>query len=39
VVVDGKLLFSKHAEDRFPAYQEIPNGIVMAGLGELAAAH
>lgn len=22
---DGKLVFSKHAEKRFPRYQEIPN--------------
>ena len=24
VIVDGKLIFSKKALDRFPAYQEIP---------------
>lgn len=24
VVVDGRLLFSKRAEERFPEYQEIP---------------
>ena len=25
VSVDGKLVFSKKAEERFPEYQEIPN--------------
>jgi len=33
VVVDGQTIFSKHKEDRFPMYQEIPNTIVMEGLG------
>lgn len=40
MLVDGKLVFSKHAEDRFPSYQEIPSAIVMAGLAEqVPAAH
>jgi len=30
VTVDGKLLFSKAALDRFPAYQEIPKLIFEA---------
>jgi hypothetical protein len=34
VVVDGKRLFSKHDVDRFPEYQELPNMIIMEGLGE-----
>lgn len=25
VTVDGKLVFSKKAEERFPEYQEVPN--------------
>ena len=35
VVVDGKKLYSKHdSDDEFPRYQEIPNLILMEGLGE-----
>ena len=32
VEVDGNLVFSKKQERRFPAYQEVPNAITMAGL-------
>jgi hypothetical protein len=34
VLVDGKTVFSKHAEDRFPMYQEIQNHLIMEGLAE-----
>lgn len=32
VEVDGNLVFSKKQERRFPAYQEVPTAITMAGL-------
>jgi selT/selW/selH-like putative selenoprotein len=32
VEVDGNLVFSKKQTRRFPAYQEVPNAITMAGL-------
>lgn len=32
MLVDGKLVFSKHQEDRFPMYQEIPTKLIMEGL-------
>lgn len=32
VLVDGRIVFSKHDEDRFPMYQEIPNKLIMEGL-------
>lgn len=32
VTVDGKLVFSKADLDRFPAYQEVPNLVLEAGI-------
>jgi selT/selW/selH-like putative selenoprotein len=34
VTVDGRPIYSKHTEGRFPQYQEIPTAITMAGLAE-----
>ena len=32
VTVEGKLVFSKAALDRFPAYQEVPNLVLEAAI-------
>jgi hypothetical protein len=32
VTVDGKLVYSKHAQSRFPQYAEVPAAIFAAGI-------